>query len=164
MIFREAVESDLQKVFQIYKKAVRHMNVAGIFQWDDTYPAEDDLRTDIEKGTMYLCIIENAIAAAFVASQDYDCAYEQGDWHYDKSSSYVVHRLCVNPAFQRLGIGTHTMIFAESLLKEKGVESIRLDAFSKNPIALRLYEKLGYIKVGEVQFRKGLFYLFEKKL
>jgi len=30
--------------------------------------------------------------------------------------------------------------------------------------ALKLYKKLEYTKTGEVLFRKGLFYLFDKKL
>jgi ribosomal protein S18 acetylase RimI-like enzyme len=56
------------------------------------------------------------------------------------------------------------MLMIEELLREKGVESIRLDAFSLNPVALGMYNRLGYKKVGEVIWRKGLFYLFEKKL
>jgi predicted GNAT family acetyltransferase len=39
-----------------------------------------------------------------------------------------------------------------------------LDAFSLNPFALRLYEKIGYVRVGEANWRKGLFYLYEKKI
>jgi ribosomal protein S18 acetylase RimI-like enzyme len=54
------------------------------------------------------------------------------------------------------------MLYIEDYLKSKNINSIRLDAFSKNLIALRLYNKLGFKKVGEVNFRKGLFILFEK--
>ncbi|MDP4147194.1 MAG: GNAT family N-acetyltransferase, partial [Bacillota bacterium] len=39
-----------------------------------------------------------------------------------------------------------------------------LDVFSLNPFALKMYYKQGYIKVGEVNWRKGKFYLMEKKL
>lgn len=56
------------------------------------------------------------------------------------------------------------MELIESIIQSKGIETIRLDAFSQNPIALRMYENLGYKKVGEVNFRKGLFYLYEKKI
>jgi ribosomal protein S18 acetylase RimI-like enzyme len=56
------------------------------------------------------------------------------------------------------------MKYAEDTLRSEGIEAVRLDAFSQNPAALRLYEKRGYEKVGEVTFRKGRFYLFEKKL
>ncbi len=50
------------------------------------------------------------------------------------------------------------------MLRDRGIESVRLDAFSLNPYALRMYEGLGYKKVGEANWRKGLFYLFEKNL
>lgn len=41
---------------------------------------------------------------------------------------------------------------------------IRLDAFTGNPRALKLYDGLGYRRSGYVTFRKGLFVCFEKRL
>ena len=76
----------------------------------------------------------------------------------------VLHRLCINTKYQNKGFGPRTMLYIEKYLKNKGIDSIRLDAFSKNSIALRLYNKLGYKIVGEANWRKGLFYLFKKTL
>ena len=56
------------------------------------------------------------------------------------------------------------MLKIEKLLRDRGIETIRLDAYSLNPAALRMYDKLGYKKVGKAVWRKGLFYLFEKKI
>ena len=50
------------------------------------------------------------------------------------------------------------------MLNEGGKRAIRLDAFSKNPFALKMYIALGYTVVGEARWRKGLFYLMEKVL
>jgi ribosomal protein S18 acetylase RimI-like enzyme len=44
------------------------------------------------------------------------------------------------------------------------IDTVRLDAFSHNPAALKLYRRLNYCEVGFVDFRKGRFILFEKKL
>ena len=52
--------------------------------------------------------------------------------------------------------------FAEQYAEINKYTSIRLDAFSKNNRSLNLYEKNKYEKVGEVKFRKGLFYCYEK--
>lgn len=41
-------------------------------------------------------------------------------------------------------------------------QAIRLDAFSQNLFVLKLYNNLGYARVGEVDWRKGRFYLLEK--
>ena len=54
------------------------------------------------------------------------------------------------------------MRLIEEFLKGEGIETIRVDAFSLNPFALKMYEKAGYSKVGEANWWKGLFYLFEK--
>lgn len=40
----------------------------------------------------------------------------------------------------------------------------RLDAFTENPFALKLYDNLGYSRVGYADWRKGRFYLMEKYL
>lgn len=56
------------------------------------------------------------------------------------------------------------MLIIEDILQKEGIRSIRLDVFSQNPYALKMYEALGYQKVGGASWRKGLFYLLEKKL
>ena len=76
----------------------------------------------------------------------------------------VIHRLCVSPHMQGQGVGTRMMQMIERMLCKQGIQSIRLDAFSKNPYSLKLYQKLGYSTVGEALWRKGLFYLMEKNI
>ncbi|HEX2947776.1 MAG TPA: GNAT family N-acetyltransferase [Clostridia bacterium] len=164
MILRIATPEDLKTVVSIYRNAIEVMNKNNIDQWDHLYPNEEILHNDILNNHMYLYSIDNQIAAVFVLNQDCDEEYNNGAWQYKACSYYVIHRLCVNPVFQGKGIGRKTMLMIEKLLREKDIESIRLDAFSLNPVALGMYDKLGYKKVGEVTWRKGLFYLFEKKL
>lgn len=74
----------------------------------------------------------------------------------------MIHRLCVNPAFQKQGIAKKTLAYIESELRTEGIASIRLDAFSENPYALALYEHAGYQRVGHADWRKGRFYLYER--
>lgn len=161
---RKAAPQDLTAVTTVFKEAIKVMDKSGIFQWDEVYPNEEDIKQDIEKSEMYLGEIGGKIAVAFVLNREYDKEYEKGNWKYKNSSFFVIHRLCVNPAFQNKGVGTKTMFLIEDMLKNRGIETIRLDAFSLNPFALKMYEKIGYIKIGEANFRKGLFYLFEKKI
>ena len=75
-----------------------------------------------------------------------------------------MHRIVVNPEFQNQGIGTKTMSHLINELKKAGIESLRLDVFSENPYSQSMYHKLGFVKTGEAHWRKGLFYLLEKKL
>ena len=161
---RKARITDFRNICDVYQKAIEVMDSNHIPQWDALYPTEDLLGYDILASQMYIGEIDSQIASVFVLNQEYDPLYENGDWKYQESSFMVVHRLCVNPLFQNRHVGTETMLMLENMLKEQGTQTVRLDAFSRNPFALRMYEKLGYRKVGEAAWRKGLFYLYEKKL
>ncbi len=57
-----------------------------------------------------------------------------------------------------------TMEYIEAELCKKEIEAIRLDAFTENPNALKLYKNLGYKIVGYADWRKGRFYLCEKNI
>ena len=163
MKLRKAVPEDLPEVSLLIKSATQHMIENGIQQWNEFYPDQEILERDIENGSMYLYIRGNQIVSIFVVNQECDSEYANGNWRYPLATFAVVHRLCVNPAFQHQGIGAQTMLAAESIIKDMKFESVRLDAYSQNPIALKLYEKLGYTKVGTVTFYK-VCYLFEKLL
>lgn len=56
------------------------------------------------------------------------------------------------------------MKYIESKLRNEGIKSIRLDAFTKNPYAIKLYKNLGYNIAGIAEWRMGKFYLMEKCL
>lgn len=164
ILLRKACIEDFEAIVTMFKNAVEVMDSNGIYQWDSIYPSEDIIRKDLLSNQMYLGTMNNRIVSSFVLNQDYDKEYSNGNWRYKDASFYVIHRLCVNSAFQGMGVGSRTMQLIENLLRNKQIETIRLDAFSLNPIALKMYEKLGYNRVGEVNWRKGLFYLFEKKI
>ncbi len=164
MEFRKAVSSDFEAVMQVFQAAIRHMDETEIHQWDKIYPSADDIKADIFRDEMFLGLLGGSIASVFTLNREQDEQYANGRWEYGGERYAVVHRLCVDPARQGTGIGTQTMKYAEETLKSAGCEDFRLDAFSQNPAALRLYGKLGFRKVGEARFRKGMFYLFEKRL
>jgi ribosomal protein S18 acetylase RimI-like enzyme len=140
------------------------MREQGIEQWDDAYPTAEEFKADIAGGQMYGGMIDGGLASAFTLNQECDIDYSKGNWKYQDEPFRILHRLSVDPAYQNRGIGAETMILMEAMAKKEGAGSIRLDAFSSNSGALRLYEKLGYRRVGEIMFRKGLFFLFEAGL
>ena len=72
-------------------------------------------------------------------------------WTYD-GPFMVVHRLAVHPSFRNRKIGEKMMTFAARLAQEKGYHSIRLDAITVNPAAMKLYSKAGYKQVGKIFF------------
>lgn len=157
---RQAIAEDFQPIMQLFQAAIAHMLKNGIDQWDELYPAA----ADIAAGEMYICMQGGEMASVFVLNRQADEQYADCDWQLDEQGSMVVHRLCVHPCCQGRGIGGGTVQALEQLARQKGARSIRLDAFSQNPAALRLYQRAGYSKTGVGNFRKGMFYVFEKEL
>lgn len=162
--FRKAVENDLDAVFSVIKDAIAELDRNGIPQWDELYPDREILAEDISKHELIIGTLGGEIASIFVVNSECDEEYENGAWQYPDASFRVIHRLCVNPKLQKRGVGADTMKHIEAELKKEGIETVRFDAFTQNPYALRLYDKLGYAKVGYVDWRKGRFVLMEKKL
>ena len=160
--YRKAEPDDIEEICRIVHDAVDVMERDNIFQWDDLYPAKGDFQKDIEKSQLYVGSVNGQIAVVYTLNQECDDAYENGKWKYKDGPIYIVHRLCVNPAFQNKGIAKSTLLYIEEQLKETGIHVIRLDVFSNNPFALRLYNSLGYSRVGHADWRKGRFFLMEK--
>ena len=160
--YRMATLEDLQEICHLLDDAVATMIQNKIFQWDELYPTKQDFRKDIEREQLYIGILEERIAVVYVVNRRCDEQYIKGAWKCADVPYYVIHRLCVNPAFQNRGAACRTLKYIEEQLAGWGIHAIRLDAFSENPYAIKLYEKMGYAKVGTVDFRKGRFYLMEK--
>ncbi len=162
--FRLAGIEDLPYIVRLFKDAIDDMCSRGIQQWDDIYPAEEQLRSDIENRQMYVLVCDGSIVSAAVVNEEQDEGYETAGWEFKEKRTAVLHRLCVSPAYQNRGFGKETVLLAEDAMKAAGYTAVRLDAFSQNTSALRLYEVLGYTRAGEVYFRKGRFFLYEKLL
>lgn len=162
--FCKAGIEDFKEVAELYRAAVEHMVRNGILQWDEIYPNEGVLFDDILQGEMYLLREKHRLVACVVINEEQDEAYQTGTWLYPEDRVIVIHRLCVHPDAQGSGNGRRMMQYTEELIRERGFSVVRLDAFSQNEAATRLYGSLGYRHAGEVHFRKGLFYLMEKKL
>lgn len=161
--FRIAVEKDFPAVADIFSEATAQMRRHGIMQWDEVYPTAADLSADIIKKEMYILTDRGAAVSAIVVNEEQLGEYETGNWRFGGKVA-ALHRLCVHPSFQNKGYGKETVLLAERMMKDEGYSAVRLDAFSLNPYALRLYEGLGYIRAGETVFRTGKFILFEKSL
>ncbi len=155
---------ELNQIFTLFENAVKNMNNQGVFQWDEIYPNYEVLSADIDSETLFVGRLDNEIVSVFVINDCCDDEYNDGNWQYKDLSYRIVHRLCVNPDFQNKGIGTYTMNYIEKIVKQMGIQTIRLDCFTKNQYAFRMYKGLGYDVVGYADWRKGRFYLMEKKL
>ncbi len=164
IVYRLGNRQDLDAICILIQQAIAEMEKHGIYQWDDVYPARKDFEEDIVKQTLYLAYLDERLAALYVISSECDEQYKNGQWKYDEESAYILHRFCVSPHFQNQGIGKAVLLHVEEQIKEMGYQSVRLDTFTENPFAQRLYLHNGYESRGYADWRKGRFDLMEKKL
>tara|TARA_B100000524_G_scaffold196704_1_gene102076 strand:+ start:385 stop:882 length:498 start_codon:yes stop_codon:yes gene_type:complete len=163
-MIRKAKINELDEIMNMYASCVDGMQKANIDQWDSTYPNRKIISEDIRNKSFYIFLINDKIIGGINIDKIQDKTYLDIQWK-DKSNKFlVVHRLAVRQEFWKKGIGNKLMIFAESLVKEKKLNSIRLDTYSSNPIAINFYLNLGYIKKGEIFLKpnKNEYYCFEK--
>lgn len=161
--YRKATPNDIEEIYSIVHNVIDNMERENIFQWDELYPTKEDFQKDVGKGQLYVGVVNGQIAVVYTLNQECDEEYENGRWKYKDKPFYIIHRLCVNPIFQNKGIAKSTLLYIEKQLTEKGICVIRLDVFSKNPFALKLYKSLDYSEVGYADWRKGKFLLMEKR-
>jgi len=151
---------DLATTLSIVRRSIVAMRSAGVDQWDDHYPDESTLADDIAAESLFLIRCEEQPVGLIVLNEHQEPEYGTVSWRLG-GRVMVVHRLVIDPEFQRRGLATELMRFAEEWAI--GVfDSIRLDAFAANPAAVSFYENLGYVRAGTVTFRKGEFVCFEK--
>jgi ribosomal protein S18 acetylase RimI-like enzyme len=162
---KQADNSDVSEVMKIIRACTEAMRLASIFQWDDIYPNIEQLEEDTKDESLYVARKDNICLGAVSFNEKQEEAYQRVEWRGNEPV-LVVHRLCVDPAFQGQGVAKQLMSFGEKMAFDQGYSSIRLDAYSGNPKAVGLYERLGYQKAGSVTFpRRHLpFYCFEKIL
>lgn len=162
--FRKGNFDDIDEVYTLFKSAIEHMINERIYQWDEIYPDKEILLNDIEQQQLYVGTVENKIAVVYVLNKSCDPEYNDGKWNCDNDNFMIIHRLCVHPTFQNMGIAKSTLLHIEQQLRSNNTDSIRLDVYSENPYALKLYNSLGYKTVGSAIWRKGMFYLMDKVL
>ncbi len=164
IIYRQGTAADLADIEVLVTEAVKQMKVYGIDQWDDLYPVAEDFRKDIAEKCLYVGHVNGDLAVIYTLNRECDAEYADGQWKEPEKPFCVLHRLCVSPRYQNQGIAGSTMARLEQEAKADGAAAIRLDVFTENPYALRLYQHCGYQRTGRVYWRKGAFDLMEKYL
>jgi GNAT superfamily N-acetyltransferase len=158
-----AQQRHIRHVARLISACTQAMRANGIYQWDEIYPNEEIIAEDVKSHSLYVLVDGEVCIAAITLNQKQDPAYEKVQW-LGGEPVLVAHRLCVSPANQGKGSGSGLMDFAEEHAKQNAYASIRLDAYTGNLAAVRLYERRGYRNAGQVYFpRRTLpFFCFEK--
>ena len=160
-----ATQNQLDRVKEIAEACAKNMIENNIFQWNDKYPSREVFKEDIKNKSLYVSKINQEVVGCIMFSSRKDDVYKTVNWITEDEYSLYIHRLAVHPIFQKRGIATKMMDFAEDFAKSNNYISIRLDTFSQNPRNNKFYKSRGYSKLDDVYFPKQSqfpFHCYEK--
>lgn len=147
---RNATIADFEEILAIYERARKYMRETGNpDQWKNTHPTPEIIRSDIEKGDLYLLYDEDGIQGVFAYINGADPTYDyiDGKW-LDQLPYCAVHR--VASAGKKKGILKAVMDYAFSR-----ADSIKIDTHRENTIMQHQLEKYGFSPCGIIYLENG---------
>ena len=181
--FRPARPADTARILEIIRQAQAQMRALGSRQWQDGYPARENIDCDIARGWGYVfskpaaetCGTTDTKAATVGNSGtviaygamlfDGEPAYEAIEGAWLTEGDYVVlHRLAVADGEKGRGVAAEFMRRVEAAARERGAGSFRVDTNFDNRYMLRLLERLGFAYCGKIHYESGERLAFEKPL
>ena len=156
---------ELDAVWALVCRAVVHMNALGNPQWGEDYPTQDFYAGDIARGELYAAEADGVLAGVACINTSESPEYDPLPWTTTRPA-VVIHRMAIDPAFQRQGVATALFAFAEETARSRGIAAMRIDTYSLNDRMQALIRKRGFSKVGEIHLhgRPLTYPCFEKSL
>lgn len=149
---RPATGGDLPALCALLARAVADMNAGGNPQWDGDYPALNHYSHALEAGELYAAVGENgALMGAAVFNTVEAPEYAPLPWSVP-CPALVIHKLVVDPACQRQGVGSALFDYGVRLGRRMRLASLRLDTYTLNRRMQALILKQGFTPVGHVHF------------
>lgn len=157
MEFRQAKISDLDQIVEIIELSKKYLKETKVDQWQDGYPAKEDLRRDIESRNSYVLTNKDEIVATTVISLDGESTYNSifnGEW-ITNEEYIVMHRVAVHDKYKGKGIFKELIKEAESLALNKGIFSIKIDTHRDNISMQRAVVKNNFKRCGIIYLEDG---------
>lgn len=164
-ILRKATPSDQEVIWKILQQAIERRKKDGSSQWQDGYPNQDTVQTDLQNNCGFVLEMNGEIAGYAAIIFGIEPAYEEIEGNWLSTGDYVViHRVAVSDQFAGKGIATKLFEKIEEVAIKQKVFSIKVDTNFDNIAMLKILEKSGYTYCGEVYFRGASRKAFEKIL
>lgn len=162
---RKAILNDIQDIMAIIKMTVTEMHSHHNYQWDEVYPQEKDFIVDIRDENLYVSERDGKLVGFICVNKIEPVEYCGLDWS-SRKDALVIHRMAVDPACRRKGVGRELMTFAEELALKSNFAYLKTDTNSINEKMKALFLKCGYNFIGEISFlgKETPFYCYDKRL
>ena len=104
--------NDLDRVKKIANDCALEMISRKIFQWDENYPNIEIFKKDIDNQNLYVYREKSIVLGCIMLSLSKDEVYDNVKWLTKDKKNLYVHRLAVDPKYQKKGIVKLLMDFA----------------------------------------------------
>lgn len=164
MNLRKATIEDVPDVMRIFTQARLAQRVAGFKQWEDGYPSEAVLISDINNSVGYI-LDENGNAAGYVAISSFDKEYNRHPELWNTSKTYAVfHRIALSDEYRGKRLSGKLFDLAEAQAIQMDVDFVRIDTGLENRPMQHILSNRGYINLGCCDFIWGERLAYEKPL
>tara|TARA_R110002126_G_scaffold224174_1_gene369109 strand:- start:37376 stop:37891 length:516 start_codon:yes stop_codon:yes gene_type:complete len=149
MKIRLSEHKDISSIMIIIDDAKALLKLLHIDQWQNGYPNATQIENDIKNGESFVVVNdENTIIATSMFTLRKEPTYKiikDGKWFIDEDEVYgVIHRMAIKKEFRKLGLATFLFTEFHQQLKQKNIQSLKIDTHEENIGMQSLIKKLGY--------------------
>lgn len=149
MKLRLTTLEDVNAVMSIINQAKEYLKSQGINQWQDGYPNEESIITDINNHEAYVLEKDNEIIATAMISETKEPTYDYIEGKWLQNNKYlVVHRIAIKD--DQKGQGLAKIILGEAIKLYPDNYSIRMDTHDDNLSMQRFLTKYGFTYCGTI--------------
>lgn len=156
MKIRKSNTHDIQSIMRLIQQAQTYFKNAGIDQWQDGYPKEQNILTDIEKNSSYVLVNPDVIATMYFAVED-DPNYHiiKGQWLTAQQPYAVIHRIVIDESHKGQNLAKMLLDYVIENCQKNKVQSIRIDTHQDNLSMQRFLKKNGFELCGHITLESG---------
>lgn len=154
MILRKTKITDVPRVMDIINQAKTYFKNSGIDQWQDGYPCNVSIETDIANDEAYVLEDNGQILGTCMVTIQGEPTYRKIDGQWKTSKDYVcVHRIAVDPQYK--GKGLASIMLDQVVAMYPQYHSLRMDTHENNLSMQRLLLKYGFEFCGIITLQSG---------
>ena len=148
---RLATMKDLPRLLEIKKDAVAYMASHNNDQWNEEFPPVSSYVDFIQGGNMHVLEEEGVVVGMIGLVDLQDEEYKPMPWS-SQGKEMVIHRLALAKEVYGQGYAKFLLSYAIDIAKKTNVAIIKMDTYSKNKTAQKMFIDMGFTYVGDIHF------------
>lgn len=151
-MIRLAKKEDLMSLKEIYAHGRTLIRSYNSPQWQDNYPSDLLIQSDLEQKALYVYEIDNKVVGVMTVF-DNEETYNKIDGCWLSNKPYkVIHRIATHKDFYHRGISSKMVEYVFQTLKAK---SIRIDTHELNVPMQKMLLKQGFTYCGIIYLNRS---------